>query len=392
MTYMALGRSPHVTVNLATALLSTVATATVTSGRVVHLKSTWQGNRIISQVEIETDDGRREALNVLGGRLDGIGMSVADLPQVELGERGYLWHADGWLFGKATINGRREFTRAQTTASGEGVVWWDSNCVSVVPSTEGSDDIADDSEISAIQAAAENWRSTTLACAHMRIVASAPRANLSGGYSAEGPFENVIVWLEHEWGRAADGIAYPAGRAALTTLFYVDDPLAADDGRLLDADIELNGVEWTFSTGACDDSTQTADLENTVTHEFGHLLGLDHTCNSGAGEPPTDHQGQPLPSCGAAPKEVVATTMYAIAPACATYMRTPEQDDILGICTLYPIAADPTQCVPPAPVLAQTASSGWCSLAGGSPLDVGGLIPLLLLALLRFLAPPANAP
>jgi uncharacterized protein (TIGR03382 family) len=67
---------------------------------------------------------------------------------------------------------------------------------------------------------------------------------------------------------------------ALTVTTY--DP---ESGRILDADIELNAAGFIFTTldsPLCPDRAQSydcvaRDVQNTVTHEFGHALGLDHT-------------------------------------------------------------------------------------------------------------------
>src|SRR5690606_15749787 len=70
-------------------------------------------------------------------------------------------------------------------------------------------------------------------------------------------------------------------------------------GRLLDADILMNGADFTLTTvdaPACSQSASTSlcacpspevpcvisDVQNTLTHELGHVLGLDHTAIPGS--------------------------------------------------------------------------------------------------------------
>ena len=74
----------------------------------------------------------------------------------------------------------------------------------------------------------------------------------------------------------------------ITTVFYVDHG-EPDDGTILDADVELNDINFTFvvepTTQQPRAGTEVSDLENTLTHELGHVLGLDHTCANAATPP-----------------------------------------------------------------------------------------------------------
>ena len=121
---------------------------------------------------------------------------------------------------------------------------------------------------------------------------------------------------------------------ALTTVSYVES-----SGEIVDADMELNA--WDGSGPAppgyyftCLDPPATScglvpgqsnciatDVQNVVTHEAGHVLGLGHQ----AGVP--------------------TATMYPSAPAGETTKRTLDPDDISGICAIYPAAAPTDVCI-----------------------------------------------
>jgi hypothetical protein len=104
---------------------------------------------------------------------------------------------------------------------------------------------------------------------------------------------------------------------ALTTTF--SDP---SDGHLLDADIEGNAAQYSFSAEAGDPLPGTIDVQNTITHEAGHLIGLAHSCEASQ-------------SCSA---DLVDTTMYWQESTLGeTTKRTLKQDDIDGLCTIYPV-------------------------------------------------------
>ena len=162
------------------------------------------------------------------------------------------------------------------------------------------------------------------------------------------------------------------GVVALTSVLY--EPAT---GRIVDADIEINGWDgldagstfgappshgWyftcvdpggttcgTYGQGAC----AYIDLQNTVTHEVGHFIGLAHPCGEGG-----------LPSCTSAPPagEVpyAERTMSPTTEAGETWKRSLSPDEVAGVCAIYP---------PP---------SGGLSCASGG---AAGAISILLAAL-----------
>ena len=97
---------------------------------------------------------------------------------------------------------------------------------------------------------------------------------------------------------------YSSSLLAITSLTY-----DRQSGVLVDADIEIN--DWNHIFSSQDSAVQGAnDLENTLTHEIGHLLGMDHS-------------------------EDVDATMYGQAPDAEDKKRTLENDDVDGVCDLY---------------------------------------------------------
>ena len=177
-------------------------------------------------------------------------------------------------------------------------VQWNEQCVVVTstcaaPRMCRSPDIAADAR----RAPSTNW--TTRTGSVRRAVAVEPprlqgarrrRRRAAGGHL---PQRRV----------AAPGHApHDPSAIGLTTVMYVNTPGSRGDGTILDADIELNNVNYTFTIDPANavarPGTQVADLENTLTHELGHVQGLAHTCwDHITMQPPLDNTGQPIPDC-----------------------------------------------------------------------------------------------
>ena len=114
---------------------------------------------------------------------------------------------------------------------------------------------------------------------------------------------NIIVWRE-DWPYDAAPSAY-----ALTSVTF--NP---QTGIIADADIELNGEYFQFTNTDAPGETDV-DVRNTLTHEAGHFIGLDHT---------------PL----------AEATMFARAPEGELLKRSLHEDDVDGACHIYPFDDD----------------------------------------------------
>ena len=142
----------------------------------------------------------------------------------------------------------------------------------------------------------------------------------------------------------SDPRCYDSSALAITTVFQLKN-----SGEILDADIEVNGVHFTWGdfVGHPDQiSYSTHDFQGAITHELGHVLGLEHTCyipryyTDGTPVPrPVDNTGAPIPNCGSEnPPAIADATMYVSvsSPETEIGLRTLAADDMQGACEIYP--------------------------------------------------------
>lgn len=220
---------------------------------------------------------------------------------------------------------------------------WKKSCVWITSYPTDLPLMTRDQTRDAIAAAVGAWSKqdpTIGACSYLDLRVQAAAAGEPQPASANDGM-NVVAFRRDTWCPRPPN-CYDPSALALTTV-----SARTSTGEIIDADIEINAVNFSWADVTVNAPTGTEqDLQNAVTHETGHLIGLDHTCYL-SGAPPNDQNGNPIPNCASAPPDVVETTMFPSANALDTNKRTLAPDDQLGVCGSYPLASDPMIC--PAP-------------------------------------------
>ena len=381
--------------------------ADLLTGQVVSATSRWArgGTAIVTESVLRLDDGGEVTVRQLGGSVDGIAMVTLPGPAVlEAGDRvsaevalardlsgresrliQRLWQAPepGTSGSSATGGGRMPFVQTVATRTREPLAW-ESGCAIVTFHADGTTHVAGDGEFVEMEATLARWMDAVADCSYLELrVAERKRSEVG----LDGT--NLVIYREDRWCRPATGEdpeeCYDRSAAGLTTLFFIDDEDSDRNGALLDADIELNAVDFAIARAGVTTHPElcASEIDGTFTHEIGHLMGLDHTCFAG-GERLVDDEGNPQPNCDpfdALSEEQREATMFNFQECGERKKATPEADDIDGVCGIYPLADDPGECSSPG-----LEDKGCCAVAGSHSRPASSAWPMLLLAMAALLA------
>jgi MYXO-CTERM domain-containing protein len=263
----------------------------------------------------------------------------------------------------------------QTTQQPTGVyISWNRNCVDITAYPNDLTDMTYDQVTNAASAAAATWSKVSLPCTYLNLkVTPSMQPKRAAGSDAY----NVLIF-RNPWCDPANPDQCQPEALAVTSVFA-----GRTSGIIHDADIEVNTENFLWGDLAAQPAVGRQDLQNALTHEMGHLIGLDHNCFTPGSDPyrQNDNTGAPAPFCAAADPVVQAATMYTKAEFGDLSKRTLSDDDQNAVCQIYPVASDPNYCPPPAtePIGCGCEVSGGSGAAGGLALAVLGLVSALAL-------------
>jgi MYXO-CTERM domain-containing protein len=253
-------------------------------------------------------------------------------------------------------------------------IQWTSHGHSFQIDAQGTPDVPGTAAFDAIRRSFQTWGAVS--CSDLTFPEEPlSTASRKVGYFDMGPNHNLVLFRTRACRTvvpAGDACRTQGGCSNLYDCWDQGDGVIASTttttktstGEIVDTDIEMNdapksaGAAFRFTAvdgppclSASDTNCVAIDVQNTVTHEAGHTLGLDH---------PPDHP---------------EATMYASGPSGETSKRIPAQDDINGICAIYPRGAASVTCGAAA---GDPGGGCGCSAAQTGPGAALGMLLLLL--------------
>lgn len=266
-----------------------------------------------------------------------------------------LWSALAALVGPSAPHLAHAYKRASVDGKPTTYLYWSKRTITYWVNDKGCADVPLKDTMGAIKRSFFAWagQSCTDLFFNYGGRARTTKSNMSLGKGEKPDFKNMVIWREKAWPPAGvrDG-SINKDMVALTTLIY-----DTDTGEIVDADIDLNGFDY-FWTATNDKTKAATDIQNAVTHEVGHLIGLAHSEKSSA-------------------------TMYGETPQGDMSKRDLDKDDIAALCFIYPFSNhSPTG---PGQKLPTNDVHGGCELGsatGGDRPDHAALLLLLLGGLL----------
>jgi hypothetical protein len=272
------------------------------------------------------------------------------------------------LFTGATVPYVRSRTDP-TAPDGGHCLGWPAGSVEFHENVDGAPD-AGEAGFTAMERSLASWATVMSGCGNLSLRMGARTTSRTTGFDdrKDASNENVLLFRNrlctdfvplsdacYAQGTCAntyDCWDYSSATLAITTTTY-----NTRTGKLYDADLEMNASVHIFTTIDSPPCTAlgqsgcvSTDVQNTVTHEFGHALGLAHS---------------PDPR----------STMFAGADLGETSKRILDDGSVEFVCTAY-AAGGPTLDCDGSPLDLSDSTTSSCAAAPGGPLAVLGVLLL----------------
>jgi hypothetical protein len=252
-----------------------------------------------------------------------------------------------------TAAGQASAFQCTLTEQGASIGWSERSLV-IRPSAQDGGEVTAAQLADAVAHGVAQWNGP--ACSDLTLSMGEPTAEQRAGFdyrAGKGSTanQNVVVFRNADPADPVDAWIHRDTNLAITTVTFL-----RSTAELLDADIEINDAGFVFSVCEGAGCQVRHDLKNTLTHELGHVIGLDH------------------------PPGVADATMFASSSEGDLSKRDLASDDSDGLCALYPAGAPLGDCgnVPPSPSpQVRVTQVGGCTSAGGTNGGAGVVVGML---------------
>jgi hypothetical protein len=145
---------------------------------------------------------------------------------------------------------------------------------------------------------------------------------------------NVILFRADGWfSQENPEHAYDSRQDALTHTRARRSTGRDGGAEIIEADVEINAQSPYFSAASASDFGPR--LQALLTHEFGHVLGLDHDCSASALSLVQDSAGEPRPSCVESVAPLRGEAMFPGSKAHELPVLRPTEQELTGLATAY---------------------------------------------------------
>ena len=199
------------------------------------------------------------------------------------------------------------YKRATVQGVSGRYLYWYSRKITYVINNKGCKDVPFQDAVGAVKRSFFTWAGSS--CTDLYFfyggAVSGTGSNLTLGQDDKPDDQNMIIWRDKWPPTGSSNGLLTKDVPAVTTVMYEQR-----NGVIFDADIDLNG-QYFYWTTTNDKTKISTDVQNTVTHEIGHLLGLAHSTDKDA-------------------------TMFEKTFQGETKKRDLFPDDVKGLCEVYP--------------------------------------------------------
>ncbi len=236
------------------------------------------------------------------------------------------------------------FVRSRVDADTERYLYWPERRIEVDVDEAGNPDVDPEEMRRAVELSLDEWSRPD--CTDLELVYGSPATTRATNLlEADLPdLHNVMVWRLDDW---PDDLGSDVG--AITTLVF------DLEGAILDGDVDINGAGFSWTTS---DDSSGIDVRSNVTHELGHLIGLDHTPDRDA-------------------------TMYYSMVEGDLSRRDLSDNDLAGLCFVYPASEPTPEGTVPEELNSGDRGGGCAAVPDGQPCRMATLLVLLVLGACR---------